>query len=193
MGDIAKENVNLAMDFLLDDSVDQNELFANNEQSLNFLNKNVTAYLTKLMGKELSVIDDKKVGSYYHVVSDLERVGDYAENIVEYALKLRKAKLSFSDEAKEELTKLTSKINELYEIAIKAFNDKDESMLASVEEIEESIDEASAKLEDFHIERVKKGLCTAEVGSVYLQTVSHLERIGDHITNVAKSIRKYRD
>ena len=66
-------------------------------------------------------------------------------------------------------------------------------MLTEVEMLEEKIDELDESLENAHIERLRKGLCTAQIGSVYLQTISHLERIGDHITNVAKSIRKYEE
>ena len=192
MSAIARENINYAVAMLLDDDVDNSETIRKNEELLNFLNKNITAYLTKLMGKDLTDQNDKKIGSYYHVVSDLERVGDYAENILEYAFRLRKEELSMSDNAKEELTKVTEIINKLYERAVVAFDERDDSILNSVAELEESVDELSVELENRHIERVKQGACTAQLGSIYLQTVSNLERVGDHITNMAFSIKKLR-
>lgn len=190
MGTFAKDNINLAIDMLLSDK-DNTETLRSNEEVLNFYNKEITAYLTKLLSKRLSDEDDKKVGSYYHVVSDMERIGDYAENIMEYALKLREEQLSFSDEAKNELKELVGLFNSLYDWSISAFDERSLSMLPEVSKIEEKIDEMSVMLEAKHVERLKFNLCSAQVGSVYLQTVSHLERVSDHIYNVAQSIKSY--
>ena len=143
------------------------------------------------MGKDLKEQDDKKIGSYYHVVSDIERVGDYAENIMEYAMKLRDEDMKISEEAQEELKTVMNAVNRLYETVFCAFDDRNLAALAEVEEIEESIDQMSLELEHRHIERLKKGACTAQTGSVFLQTVSNLERVGDHITNVAFSLKQY--
>ncbi len=190
MGTFAKENINLAIDMLVDE-VDNSETIRSNEEVLNFYNKEITAYLTKLLSKRLSDEDDKKVGSYYHVVSDVERIGDYAENIMEYSHKLREEGLSLSEEAKAELKELIETFNSLYDWSISAFDERSLSMLPEVEKLEQKIDDLSVMLEGKHIERLKNNLCTAQVGSVYLQTVSHLERVSDHIRNVALSITQY--
>ena len=192
MSEFAKENINSAVEMLLDPEVDNCEAIRSNEEILNNYNKKITAFLTKLMSKDLSDEDDKKVGSYYHVVSDIERVGDYAENIMEYSLRLRKAELAFSDEAKDELREIVSKINNLYAVSVSAFDERNVNKLPEVDVLEQAIDDMSLELETRHIDRVKEGACTAELGSIYLQTVSNLERVGDHITNIAFSIRKYR-
>ncbi len=192
MAELAKANINGAVDMLLDNDVNVEPTIRSNEEVINHLNKDITKYLTKLMGKDLSDEDDKKVSSYFRVVSDVERVGDYAENVLEYALKLREDGLVMSEEAKVELKDLTAKINSLYDYAITAFDDRNVDILDKVNEIEDQIDDETAQLEEYHIDRVKKGLCNAQVGSIYLQTVSNLERVGDHITNVALSIKRYR-
>ena len=191
MSSFARENINLAIEMLLENK-DNSETIRSNEEILNFYNKAITAYLTKLMSKDLSDEDDKKVGSYYHVVSDVERIGDYAENIMEYAYKLRDENLSFSEDAKSELRELVDTFNSLYEWSISAFDERSLAMLSEVDKLEQKMDDISAELDNKHIERVKGGLCTAQLGSIYLQTVSNLERVGDHITNVAFSIKKYR-
>ncbi len=193
MAEFAKANIDSAMEMLFDGTVDNEPTIRSNEEVINHLNKDITKYLTKLMGKDLSDEDDKKVSSYFRVVSDIERVGDYAENVLEYALKLREESLSMSEEAIGELKDLTAKINDLYNYAITAFDDRNVDLISKVYEIEESVDNETAKLEEYHIDRVKKGLCNAQVGSIYLQTVSNLERVGDHITNVAQSIKRYRE
>ncbi len=191
MSKLAKDNLNYTIDMLLDSTVDKEQIVRENENKLNFLNKAITSFLTKLMSKQLSVIDDKKIGSYYHVVSDLERVGDYAENIMEYSMKLRAENVELSNEAIVELKNMTDKINCLFDVAMQAFDQRDLALLTRVELLEEEIDDICDRLGDMHIERLKKGLCNAQSGSTYLQTVSNLERVADHIYNVANSIKKY--
>ncbi len=192
MGEYAKQNVNDAMQMLLDINVDNTTIITERENTLNSLNKNITTYLTKLLGKDLSDEDDKKVGSYYKVVSDVERVGDYAENVMEYATRLKASGFELSKEAVEELTLFLKKVNDLYDIAFTAFDDRNTSILGQVEEIEEDIDDYCQMLEYRHIDRVKQGSCTAQAGSIFLQTISNLERVADHINNVAKSIKIYK-
>ena len=191
MSKFAIDNINDSMQMLLAGNMDLANSIRSNESVINHHNKAITAYLTKLMSKELSDEDDKKVGSYYHVVSDIERVGDYAENVMEYAERLNKEEMTFSEEAKQELEKLTGMINTLYQKSVEAFDKRDVSKLSEVDAFEQEIDEYAQELENRHIDRVKYGLCTAQLGSTYLQTVSNLERVGDHITNVAFSIKKY--
>lgn len=193
MADIAKENINLCMDMLLSGDESKVSQIKENENALNFLNRNITAYLTKLSGKTLSLLDERKVGSYYHVVIDIERVGDYAENIMEYSLKLKETNSAFSGEAKEELELFRSKINDLFDVSKEALDKRNVKLLPEVDRIEEEIDALTKDLEEKHVERIKEGTCNAEAGSIYLQTVSNLERVGDHITNVAFSLTQYND
>ncbi len=191
MAGIAKTNIALAMDMLITGNLEQAETLEQNEEVLNFLNKNITDFMTKLSNNDLNIEDEKKIGSYYHVVTDIERVGDYAENIMEYSNKLKEEKLELSDSAKEELRAMTENVDVLFEVSIDAFNNRTLDLLPKVDEVEELIDKAHDDLEVKHIERLKQNMCTAQVGSIFLQTISNLERVGDHITNVAFSIKKY--
>lgn len=188
---IAKENINLSVAMLIDGKYENASEVRTNEEIINFLNRNITAYLTALSGKDLTLQDEKKVGSYYHVVTDVERVGDYAENIMEYALRLKEEGVDFSDTAKEELKEVVETVDNLFDAAVKVFDERDLTLLPKVDELEEMIDQFNVDLETKHIERLKKEECSAQVGSVYLQTVSNLERVGDHITNIAFSIKQY--
>lgn len=192
MSSLAKENLNLSVNMLLDSDADNEKLMRENEEAINFINRGMVAFLSQLIGKNLPEADDKAVGSYFHVVSDIERVGDYAENILEYSLRLRKDGMEFSEHAKQELSAVLDKLNELFDLSLDAFEKVSYQNFDRINEIEESIDVDSELLEEKHIDRVKRNACTAELGSIYLQTVSNLERIGDHINNIAKSIRNYK-
>ena len=101
---------------------------------------------------------------------------------------IRSNKLKFPEELKE----FTKTINNLFNVAIRAFDERNSTLLEDVDRIESSIDDMCAQLEVKHIDRLKVGLCTPQIGSVYLQTISNLERVADHITNVAFSIMHYR-
>ncbi len=191
MSGYAKENINLSVEMLIDGKTENEPTIRENEACLNFLNKGIARFLSELIKKDLPDADDDAVSTYFRVVSDLERVGDYAENIMEYSLRLSKQESKFSDLAKEELNGVLEKINDLFDRTMNAFEKLDLSALPQIYDIEESIDVASVELENKHLERLKNNACTAELGSIYLQTVSNLERVGDHINNVAKSITKY--
>lgn len=191
MAGLAKTNIDYAMAMLLEGNGTNMGAIRTNEEIINYLNRGITAYLTSLSGRDLSLTDEKKVGSYYHVVTDIERIGDYAENIMEYSMRLSNEGIDFSAAAKEELKRVNETVDKLFDAAIKAFDMRDVSVLGLVDELEESIDRANQELEGKHIERLKRDECSAQVGSVYLQTVSNLERVGDHITNIAFSIKQY--
>ena len=190
MANLARKNMNLASEILLDGNFDRAEEIKKNEERLNFMNRTITEFLTKIMSVQLSGRDERSVATYYHVVSDLERVGDYAENIMEYGYKMKDGGMEFSADAVSELKDMLSRLNRLFELTMKSFAERDRSVLTEADQVEESIDESQRLLEDRHIERVKAGQCSANIGSVYLQTLSDYERIGDHLTNVAFSINK---
>ena len=191
MSNIANENLNLSLGILLDKNYDDETLLKENEETLNYLNGRITAFLTDIMSKDGLTKEEKIVGSYYHVVSDIERIGDYAENIMEYAFRLKDLDMSFSEQAIEEIKNVQNLLNQLTEKTMKAFEAVDQSILDEINEIEEKIDQMSVELETKHIDRLRQKECTPDVGSIFLQAISNLERIGDHITNIGFSILKY--
>ncbi|MBE5756430.1 MAG: Na/Pi cotransporter family protein [Clostridiales bacterium] len=191
MAGLAKENLNLSLGILLDKKFDDENTLKENEETLNYLNGKITAFLTKIMAKDGLTNEEKRIGSYYHVVSDLERIGDYSENIMEYAFKLKDIDSELSTQAIDELKDIQSKLNDLMDKAMTAFENADRTLLDEINKIEESIDEISVNLEAKHIERLRQDECSPDVGSIFLQAISNLERIGDHITNVGFSILKY--
>ncbi len=191
MGGLAFENYKRALDMLLTLDLTQKEDFAETEKHINDYNSFISSFLVKLSLLELGETDEKKVSSFYHVASDLERIGDYAENIVEYAEKLAVDKFDFSEHAKAEILDMDGHLTNLYGYVTKVFADIDLSLIDKVENEERLTDETCEKMQQAHLRRMNEGRCNAEVGAVYLQLAINMERIGDHMHNIANSVKTY--
>ena len=165
------------------------EAFRRTEIQLNYLNKELVDYSVKLSGMRLNSFDQRYLSSTIRSVSDIERIGDYAENIVEYAEALKEQNATFSEEAVSEILKMEQLILALYKETMQAYHKLDLEALERANQIEEEIDEYTEQMEHNHIDRLVKGVCTPSVGAEYLSLAKNSERIGDHLTNVGKTIR----
>ncbi len=190
MARIAMENFNLACHMVCTKDLSSIEEFRANENELDYLNENIVHYLVKLTERELSDKDSVYLSTVYHSVTDLERIGDYSENIVEYAEKLVASGDGFSDAAKAEIMHVRDLIEELYEKVMETYIKVDLELLDQAYDIEESIDVATDMMADAHIKRLAVGECNASVGAEYLSLASNAERIADHFINVGKTIRE---
>lgn len=192
MAEIAKSNFDKCMDAVMVGKVsDVIDEIAKNEKCLNFLNREITKYLVKLSQVDLSEDDKLLISTSYHTVSDIERIGDYAENISEYAEKMEADKLTFSPKAISEIQTLKATITNLYDEVIKTYKEDTLDYIDKVNEYEESVDRQKEEMGEHHIERMNKGECTPEVGAIYLSLSSNAERVADHMTNIAYAVRSY--
>ncbi len=192
MAEIAKSNFDKCMDAVMVGKVsDVIDEIAKNEKCLNFLNREITKYLVKLSQVDLSEDDKLLISTSYHTVSDIERIGDYAENISEYAEKMEADKLTFSPKAISEIQTLKATITNLYDEVMKTYKEVTLDYIDKVNEYEESVDRQKEEMGEHHIERMNKGECTPEVGAIYLSLASNAERVADHMTNVAYAVRSY--
>lgn len=192
MAEIAKTNFDKCMDAVMVGKVsDVIDEIAKNEKCLNFLNREITKYLVKLSQVDLSEDDKLLISTSYHTVSDIERIGDYAENISEYAEKMEADKLTFSPKAISEIQTLKATITNLYDEVMKTYKEVTLDYIDKVNEYEESVDRQKEEMGEHHIERMNKGECTPEVGAIYLSLSSNAERVADHMTNVAYAVRSY--
>jgi phosphate:Na+ symporter len=121
----------------------------------------------------------------------LERVGDYAENIMEYADTLKKENQGFSESALFEIAYLREHIEKLFAAIIKAYTAEDKAAFEEADKIEDEIDKITARMDENHIIRLNQGICTAIVGSQYMSLASNSERIADHFINVGKMIYEW--
>ncbi len=191
MGRLAFENYKRALDMLLNGDLSQAEQFAAVEKNINDYNSFISSFLVKLSLQDLAENDEKKVSSFYHVASDTERIGDYAENIVEYATKMAEDKAHFSETAKSEILEMDAHVTELFGSVEKVFAELDASYIPAVEREEAATDECCVKMQEAHLKRTTEGSCDPEAGAIYLQLAINMERIADHMHNIANSTKSY--
>ncbi|ATD53973.1 Na/Pi cotransporter family protein [Clostridium chauvoei] len=188
MANKAKKSLNLAMDaFDNNDEVIINKVYEN-ETVINTLNEAITNYLVKLSKCELSDKESVIVASTFHVINDIERIGDHAENIADLAAQKIAKKLDYSNQAREQLHEIYDNAIKALEIAIESYANRDINKAKSIVEVESNIDKFQKKYRELHIKRLYDGTCNAYAGTIFLDLLSNLERIGDHSTNIAESV-----
>lgn len=190
MADIAMENVDRALYMAVELDFAERGAFERDERQLNFINRALVNYVVVLSGKSgLGEKDRSYLSGTYRNIRDLERIGDYAENIVEYATILADSAQQFSDDAKYEISQMKTLLHQLFDKAMDAYQNENFTALDKANVIEEEIDDYTKRMEEGHIARMEKGICTPSVGAQYLELSSNAERIADHLINLAKSIK----
>lgn len=189
MANMAIENYQRAIRNVttLDDS--ERDEFNRTERQLNYLNRELVHYALLLSNSQLSEFDHQYLVSTIRTVSDLERIGDYAKNIVEYADSLRQQEVRFSDYALNEIDQMNHLIARLHEATMQAYHKMDMSALGRANQIEDEIDRLTDEMERNHIQRLSLGICKPQAGTEYISLAQNSERVADHLINVAKTIR----
>ena len=142
-------------------------------------------YLVKLGRENLSERDNRQVSKLLHIIGDFERISDHAVNVVESAEEMRSKGLHFSPQAKQELNVLTSAVGEIMDLSLDAFLKDDPDLAVKVEPLEQVVDTLKEQLRNRHILRLQRGECTIELGFVWSDLLTHLERVADHCSNIA--------
>lgn len=190
MSELALENFDRAIDIISTMDFKERDLFDKVEEKINYINRALVDFVVRLSEKTgLNEHDHIYLSTTFRSIRDLERIGDYAENIVEYADDLHKTGESFSADALKEIAQLKVLVHQLYDKALAAYKTEDISLVADANVVEEQIDDFTKMMEDNHISRLSAGVCTPNVGAHYLELSSNTERIADHLINVAKSVR----
>ncbi len=188
MASLASENLNRAMNALITlDEEDIEEVYEV-EKNINFLNHAITNYLVKINQTTLPIEDLKSIGSLFHVVNDIERIGDHAENIADAAVQRKETGVSLSKQAQKELGEMLDMVNTLIRFSVEMFAQSKEEHLEDVLHLEDAVDEKERELQRAHVERLTQNECSPEAGMIFSDIVSGLERVADHATNIAFSI-----
>lgn len=188
MANKAKENIELSMDAFRTNDNKLVEKVLENEDLINILEREIVSYLTKISNKKIPAGQSEFITSMYHVVNDIERIGDHAENLAELAQEKILHGLTFSEGALADLDHMYNYTISALDKSIHSFEFNDISSAQTVLEIEEKIDSLEKELRTTHIKRLNSGSCNAYSGTIFLDMISNMERVGDHATNIAEAV-----
>lgn len=189
MASVAMHNFDLAIEMITDLNFEKEQEFTDNEKQLNFLNRQLVNFIVRLNTAPLREEDHVFLTSAIRVTSDVERVGDYAENITEYAHIMANADARFSDKALEEIHVVREYIFDVYQQAMKAYMEIDMAAYERASASEELVDELTDQMQLNHVNRLTSNRCTPAVGQQFLELASDSERISDHWINVGRTIK----
>jgi len=188
MASLASENLNRAMNALITlDQEDIDEVYQV-EENINFLNHAITDHLVKINQTTLPIEDLKSIGGLFHVVNDIERIGDHAENVADNAVRRKEGNVTISKVALKELGEMLDMVNTIIQYSVDMFAHGKMDHMQDILDLETKIDEKERELQQNHVERLTRNECTPAAGMLFSDVVSGLERVSDHATNIAFSI-----
>lgn len=185
MAELTRTTITDALGLLLKYDEKAAEKVAENENAIDNYEDKLNGYLVKISKSSITSFDGRKVSKMMHTIGNLERISDHAVNLVESAQEVHDKKLSFSDECKKEIVIISDAIAENINKAFDAYIKDDLSLAHKIEPLEEVVDNLSTELKNRHINRLQNDECTIELGYVYQDILTNLERISDHCSNIA--------
>ena len=189
MGQITYENVVRAIDSVLTVNSDEVETVFKTEQTINNMEKMLTEYLIKVDNLSLTEKQKKVVNNLFYSVSDIERIGDHAENLAEQAQYMVEHGLQFSTTGMDDLKSISDSVLKSFQYAIDARQNGNMEAVRKVSQYEDDVDSQEEELRETHIERLSAGECKASAGVVFLDIISNLERVSDHAYNLAGYVK----
>ena len=188
MGQMAITNLERAMNALITlEESDIKEVYEV-EKQIDYLNREITSYLVKINETTLPVDDAKSIGGLLHIVNDIERIGDHAENIADAAKTRLEHDIEFSPMARSELSGMLDLVIKVTTYALDMFSHNNLEHMEEIQELEEQVDQTERQLQESHVQRLTRGECTASAGMIFSDIISGLERVSDHATNIAFSL-----
>ena len=185
---ITNESVNIAIDKLFDYDEKTDLYIKEQEEKVDNYEDKLGSYLVKLAGHKLDMEEANEVTTLLHVIGDVERISDHACNILKAAKEIYEKNISFSSMARNEIDVITRAVKEIVELSVKTVAEENDEYAIKIEPLEQVIDKLKYKMKRNHIERLQKDECTIELGFVYSDIITNLERIADHCSNIGVSI-----
>ena len=188
MGELAKHNFDRSLRLFEKFDPDLVNRMNDDEEYLDRFAEDSNHFLIGLSKVVETEADDRQVDMLMQAVPSFERIGDYATNLAELAEKLLDEGVELSESAYKELVHISSAVNEVLTITVQAFNNDDSGAAKIIEPLEETIDDMVTILKDRHTKRLKNGQCSIPTGLVFMESLTHLERISDHCSGIAVSM-----
>ena len=193
MASLAKTTISLSLDLFKSFDEDKAQMILENEDVIDKYEDITGTYLVKLSGRSLTMDDSRTVSCLLHSIGDFERISDHAVNILDTAREIHTKGVDFSDMAKRELNVMFGAIEEILDITVKAFEEKDIALAYKVEPLEEVVDYLRTEMKTRHVERLRTKTCTIEQGFIFTDLLTDLERVSDHCSNIAVNLIQIND
>lgn len=185
---VSKQALDLSINSFTSRDYSKLDKFDDLKKQIKFYVNKTTKYLVDVSSEQLSYQDEKTIGSLYHALTDVERVTDLADNIKRYCKMTEEGGLVFSDSVVTGVNEMHDKLTEQFDAVITTFESRDKSKLPEIEKREDEVDEFKRELLDSHIKRLNNGECNIESSSVFINLVNNIERVGDHLAKIARSV-----
>lgn len=188
MSEMVELNLKEASDALIHKKYEYSDEVYKREKYIDFLSREITEYMVESNRYGLPLKDRERIGGLFHVIIDVERIGDHAVNIMDDALKEKNKSIGFSTEGQKDMTKMYEKVIEIFEKSIQAFTTEDISGFGEINKLEDVIDQMKIDCQEGHVKRMAEGKCSIESGLIFTDLVIGYERIADPAVNIAYSI-----
>ncbi|HOS68505.1 MAG TPA: Na/Pi cotransporter family protein [Bacillota bacterium] len=190
--DIAKDMLNDSLISLIEDNESKIDSVLQNEEKLNSMQTEITQYLVEISRKDLDSDQSAKIPALINTINNFERVGDHCEDITELSRNKINRKIIFSEQGINELETLYQEVMNMMDECLLAYSKDDAELALQAAAREDVVDELTLKFKDEHIRRLEEGTCSVQAGVIYLDAITHLERIADHLHNVCHIISEGR-
>ena len=188
MANVAFTNLNTAVDCLLNEDGEGIKKVYDTEKYIDWLCEQINTYMTKINQNAIPLRDADLIAGYFHVCSDIERIGDHAENIADAVRFFAEKDIHMSDLAKEDIRGMVNVVDKLMKDSLDMFVTGDMTNMEEVRKLEDQTDDMERSLQDKHIKRLSEGKCSVSAGIFFSDIVSGIERVGDHAINIAFSL-----
>lgn len=186
---VAHENITLSFHALQTGSAENEATITENEAIIDFTNGALTRFLIKLSSAQVDSGNEAVIGSYFHVLNDLERIGDHAVNFFEISQEMKQKSLQYSDTALGEIRTMCNEVLSMFTVAKDTFENLNKERLPELTDYENRVDGLKKTLTSNHYNRLSEGNCSVTHSPYYSSTVAGLERVADHLVNVGYSIQ----
>lgn len=190
MAQMAFDNLNLAVEAFNTQDEEKARRVQDTELYIDYLDEQISNYLVKINQNTLPLGDARMISAYFHVVNDIERIGDHAEDIVEMIPQITKTNTKFSKKIGTEIESMMADVNKIMDESLEMFVTGNTDNMNEIRDLEDRIDQRERDLVDKHLHRLKEGKCTPQAGVFYSDLLSGLERVGDHAINIAFALEE---